>query len=60
MRFLPLLFIIVLSSCGTAKTQYIETKYDLCMKKCSLQYSKYEATKMATCKASCIKDKYVQ
>lgn len=55
-NLLPLLFLI---SCATAKTQYIETKYDICMKSCSLKYSKYEMTKLATCKAKCVKDKYV-
>ncbi len=53
-------FILFVYGCGTAKTQYIETKYDLCMKGCSLKYSQYDSKKLSECRNKCVRNKYNQ
>lgn len=58
-KHLSLLSLMTLLSCGTAKDAYVETKYDLCMKKCDLAHSKYDPVDKGACKAKCVKDKYV-
>ncbi|MCP4913799.1 MAG: hypothetical protein GY909_11855 [Oligoflexia bacterium] len=55
MRWILLIFLV---GCSTAKTQYVETKYDLCIQKCTLKYSKYEYQKLNSCKAKCSQEKY--
>lgn len=51
MRYLFL--ILLLQSCGTAKTEYIDTKYNLCRKGCDLKYSRYESQKYSQCLQRC-------
>lgn len=53
-----LTLLVFLASCATAKDTYIETKYDLCMKKCDLTHSRYDPIDLSACKAKCVKDKY--
>ena len=61
MRLLTqLLLLAIFSACGTAKTAYRDTRYDLCMQKCKLKYGQYESTKMSQCTSECMKEKYKQ
>lgn len=55
-----ILLLLILSSCGAAKTQVIDTKYDICLKACDLKYSKYDGQKLYQCKSKCQADKYDQ
>ena len=55
-----LLFLVFAAGCGTAKTTYIDTKYQLCRDACQLKYSKYESQKYNACISECNKDKYQQ
>ena len=56
--FLLLIVIAGTTSCGPAKTQFIDTKYDLCMKKCNLTYSRYESQELSKCRSKCSQARY--
>ncbi|MBL6990229.1 MAG: hypothetical protein ISR65_10645 [Bacteriovoracaceae bacterium] len=48
-----LLAVFSLSSCGTARSMYAETKLQVCEDACKIKISKYNYQALSKCKANC-------
>lgn len=59
LKTLSLTFILSLYSCAQTKEAYVDSRYELCMKRCSIAY-KNKPVDLATCKAGCVKDKVTE
>ena len=47
--------LLFLSSCGTTKSMYAETKLQVCRDACDLKYSKYDYKGLSECRVKCQK-----
>lgn len=56
--FALLLLITGVSGCGSAKTVYADSKYELCQSSCKLKHSKYDSAELSKCMAECARHKY--
>ena len=50
------IFLLVFTSCGTAKDVYYDKRMEICEQKCNLKYGKYDRSKRSNCMNECRKE----